>query len=291
MLKRRYGNKEEELSILGFGGIMVRDTEPAQAEELVGRGIDGGINYFDIAPGYGNAEEKLGPALEQYRNDVFLACKTGKRDAVGARKELERSLQRMRTDHFDLYQLHGMTTDEDFAEATGPGGALETFVKAREEGKVRYLGFSAHSAECALALLDHFDFDSVLFPINWAHFLNGGFGPQVVEKAEEKGAAVLALKAMAYGKVAPGTERPFAKCWYQPIEEPELQDLALRYALSKSIVAALPPGAEDFFARAIEIAEGFVPVTQSEVEELRQRAGEPIEMFRLAAAGGFPGIP
>ena len=291
MLKRRYGNKEDELSILGFGGIMVRDTEPSEADELGGRGIDSGINYFDIAPGYGNAEEKLGPALQRYRNDVFLACKTGKRDAAGAQEELERSLLRMRTDHFDLYQLHGMTTDEDFAEATGPGGALETFVRAREEGKVRYLGFSAHSAECALALLDYFDFDSVLFPINWAHFLNGGFGPQVVEKAEEKGAAVLALKAMAYGKVAPEAERPFAKCWYQPIEEPELQDLALRYSLSQPIVAALPPGAEDFFARAIDIAEGFVPVTESEVEVLRGQAGEPLQMFRLAEAGGFPGIP
>ena len=98
MLKRRYGNKEEELSILGFGGIMVRDTEPSEADELVGRGIDSGINYFDIAPGYGNAEGKLGPALQRYRNDVFLACKTGKRDAAGAQEELERSLQRMRTD-------------------------------------------------------------------------------------------------------------------------------------------------------------------------------------------------
>jgi hypothetical protein len=102
---------------------------------------------------------------------------------------------------------------------------------------------------------------------------------------------VLALKAMAYGKVAPEAERPFAKCWYQPIEEPELQDLALRYSLSQPIVAALPPGAEDFFARAIEIAEGFVPVTESEVEVLRGQAGEPLPMFRLAEVGGFPGIP
>ena len=291
MLKRRYGNKTEELSILGFGGIMVSKTEAAEAERLVGLGVDSGINYFDVAPSYGDAEEMLGPALEPYRNDVFLACKTTERSAEGARKELENSLVNMRTGHFDLYQLHAMTTQEDFDRATGPGGALETFVKAREEGKVRYLGFSAHSAECALALLDHFDFDSVLFPINWAHFLSGGgFGPQVVEKAEEKGAAVLALKAMAYGKVPEGTERPFAKCWYQPIEEPELQDLALRYALSQPIVAALPPGAQEFFARAVEIAQHFAPVTESEVEVLKGQAAAPIELFRLAAAGGFPGI-
>ena len=291
MLKRRYGDKGEELSILGFGGIMVSKTETAEADELVGKAVDSGINYFDVAPSYGNAEEMLGPALESYREGVFLACKTTERGAEGAREELESSLRNMRTDHFDLYQLHAMTTKEDFDRATGPGGALETFVKAREEGKVRYLGFSAHSAECALALFDHFDFDSVLFPINWAHFLSGGgFGPQVVEKAGEQGAAVLALKAMAYGKVAEGAEKPFAKCWYQPIEEPELQDLALRYALTQPIVAALPPGAQEFFARAVEIAQGFVPLTESEIELLKEQAEEPVAMFQVAEAGVFSGI-
>jgi len=199
MIKRRYGN-EDELSILGFGGIMVASTEAPEAERLVGMAIDSDINYFDVAPSYGNAEEMLGPALAPYRENVFLACKTTERSAEAATKELEASLRKMRTDRFDLYQLHAMTTKEDFDQAVGPGGALEAFVKARQEGKVRHLGFSAHSAECALALLDHFDFDSVLFPINWAHFLHGGFGPQVVDKAGQKGAAVLALKAMAYAK-------------------------------------------------------------------------------------------
>ena len=85
MLKRRYGDKEEELSILGFGGIMVSKVETAEAEQLVGRGIDCGINYFDVAPSYGNAEEMLGPALKPYRDGVFLACKTTDRSAAGAR--------------------------------------------------------------------------------------------------------------------------------------------------------------------------------------------------------------
>ena len=101
---------------------------------------------------------------------------------------------------------------------------------------------------------------------------------------------MLALKAMAYGKVPEGSARPFAKCWYQPVEEPELQDLALRYALSQSIVAALPPGAQEFFGRAIDIAQHFTPVTGSEVEELKRRAQEPLAMFRTAEAGGFPGF-
>ena len=178
MIKRRYGN-EDELSILGFGGILVDNTEVSEAERLVGLAIDNGINYFDVAPSYGNAEERLGPALAPYRKGVFLACKTTERGAEAARNELERSLQKMRTDYFDLYQLHMMTSQEDFDQAVGPGGALETLIAAREDGKVRHLGFSAHSVECALALLDHFDFDSVLFPINWAMFLHGGFGPRL----------------------------------------------------------------------------------------------------------------
>lgn len=280
MIKRRYGN-EDELSILGFGGILVDNTEVSEAERLVGLAIDNGINYFDVAPSYGNAEERLGPALAPYRKGVFLACKTTERGAEAARNELERSLQKMRTDYFDLYQLHMMTSQEDFDQAVGPGGALETLIAAREEGKVRHLGFSAHSVECALALLDHFDFDSVLFPINWAMFLHGGFGPQVVKKAKEKDVSVLALKAMAYGKVPAGTDKHFAKLSYNPIMDLELQELALRFTLTQSVTAALPPGAQELFEQAIDIAAHFEPLTESEVKCLKGQAKDPLAMFRL----------
>ena len=282
MIKRRYG-KEDELSILGFGGIMVDNTQRSEAESLVGLAIDSGINYFDVAPSYGNAEERLGPALEPYRKGVFLACKTTERGAEAARNELESSLQNMRTDYFDLYQLHMMTTQEDFDLAMGPGGALETLIAAREEGKVRHLGFSAHSVECALALLDRFDFDSVLFPINWAMFLHGGFGPQVVKKAKEKGVSVLALKAMAYGKVPAGTDKHFAKLSYNPIVDQEVQELALRFTLTQPVTAALPPGAQELFEQSIGIASCFEPLTESEVQSLKMLAKDPLAMFSLAA--------
>ncbi|MEM7030806.1 MAG: aldo/keto reductase, partial [Chloroflexota bacterium] len=281
MQKRPYGNTDHTLSILGFGGILVKDTDPSEAKLLVSQAIDHGINYFDVAPGYGNAEEKLGPALEPYRKDVFLACKTGQRDAITAREELERSLKRLRTDYFDLYQFHAMTTQEDFEQVTAPGGALETLVKAREEGLVRHLGFSAHSVEVTLALLDHFDFDSILFPVNWAQFLAFDFGPQVIAKAQEKGVAILALKGLANGKVAAGEERPYAKCWYEPIEDPVLADLALRYTLSQPITAALPPGAQEFFAMAIKIAERFTPISEEEIKVLEEKVPSFIPMFRL----------
>ena len=280
MIKRRYG-KEDELSILGFGGIMVDNTENSEAERLVGLAIDSGINYFDVAPSYGNAEARLGPALAPYRKDVFLACKTTERSAEAARNELESSLQKMNTDYFDLYQLHMMTTKEDFDQAMGPRGALETLVAARKEGKVRHLGFSAHSVECALKLMDQFDFDSVLFPINWAMFLHVGFGPQVVQKAKEKGISVLALKAMAYGKVPKGTDKHFSKLSYNPIMDPALQDLALRFTLTQSVTAALPPGAQELFEQSIKIAADFDPLSENEVERLKVQAKEPLAMFRL----------
>jgi predicted aldo/keto reductase-like oxidoreductase len=285
MLKRAYGKTDEQLSILGFGGILVADTAPPEAERLVGQAVDRGINYFDVAPSYGNAEERLGPALEPYRDQVFLACKTTQRDAANATGELHASLEKMRTDHFDLYQLHAMTTQEDFDQATAPGGALEAFIKARDEGLVRYLGFSAHSAETAVALLEHFPFDSVLLPINWSLYINANFGPQVVNKAQQTGAAVLALKALAYGKVETDGERAYKKCWYRPIENPELARLAFRFALSQPITAALPPGAQELFDMALDIAENFAPITPEEIAQLKSQAGASEPIFRLAAVG------
>ena len=135
MQKRPYGDSGEMLSIIGFGGIVVKDAQPDEAANLVSEAIDRGINYFDVAPRYGNAQEKLGPALERYRNDVFLACKTRERDAAGAERELHDSLKKLRTDHFDLYQMHGMTTDEDVET----GGS----VRRRGEAASRR-GFSQH---------------------------------------------------------------------------------------------------------------------------------------------------
>ncbi len=284
MEKRRYGRTDERLSVIGFGGIVVTNTEPAEASRLVGEAVDKGINYFDVAPSYGNAEACLGPALEPYRKQVFLACKTGKRDRAGAEAELRNSLQLLRTDHFDLYQLHGMTTQEDFDKAMGPGGALEAFIAAREKGLVRHLGFSAHSAEIALKLLDQFPFDSVLFPINWVNYFEANFGPQVVAKAEEKGAGRLALKAMARSRLAQGATRTYAKCWYEPIDDPDLALLSLKFTLSQPITAAIPPGDQNLFRLALSLAEKIAPITDEEVRLLRQKAKESTPLFRLAAA-------
>jgi aryl-alcohol dehydrogenase-like predicted oxidoreductase len=283
MQKRALGKTGEELSIIGFGGIIVTDVTPEEASASVAEAIDRGINYFDVAPSYGNAEERLGPALEPYRDRVFLACKTGRRDKAGAEEELHRSLERLRTDHFDLYQLHAMTSDEDFEQATGPGGALEAFVEAREQGLVRYLGFSAHSAETAIRLMDAFPFDSILFPTNYVLYSQAGFGPQVVAKAEEKGIGRLCLKAMARTSWPEGAAKTHSKCWYEPITDPEEAALALRFTLSQPVTAAIPPGHRDLFRLACDVADAFTPITDEEREELFRRAEGLNPIFRLAA--------
>jgi aryl-alcohol dehydrogenase-like predicted oxidoreductase len=241
------------------------------------------VNYFDVAPSYGDgeAEIKLGPALEPYRKDVFLACKTGKRDAKGARMELERSLTRLRTDHFDLYQFHGITSMKDVDEITGPGGAGEFFLKAREQGKVKYLGVSAHSAEAALALMDRFPLDSILFPVNYVCWQQGGFGPQILEKAKSKGMARMALKAMAHSPWESGADRTKYKyCWYRPVDDPAKAREVVRFTLSQDITAAIPPGHDSLFELAMSAAANFKPMTARESKALLASTSGVEPLFR-----------
>ncbi len=286
MEKRAYGNTGWNLSVLGFGGIIVMDTTPAEADQYVGEAINRGINYFDVAPSYGNAEERLGPALKPYRNDIFLACKTGKRDAAGAREELEHSLRQMQTEYFDLYQLHAITTSDDVAQAFGPGGAMETFIRAKAEGQIKHLGFSAHSVDAALAAMDQYPFDSLLFPFNYVTYENAGFGPQVMEAAQAKGVARLALKGMVRGPWQEGDARrsEYPKAWYEPLADRTEAEAALRYTLSLPITSALPPGDIRLFRMALDIADSFTPLSDAEQEALHAQAQTEKPLFELAAA-------
>ena len=190
--RRSLGKTGEKLSILGLGGVVVMNATEEQASQRVEEAIDHGINYFDVAPSYGNAEDMMGPALAAYRKNVFLACKTTERTQAGAAAELERSLRKMRTDHFDLYQLHAVTKLEEVETIFKPDGALKALLDGRKDGKIRFIGFSAHSVEAALALMQRFDFDTILFPINYATWHAGNFGPQVLAKAQEKKMGILA---------------------------------------------------------------------------------------------------
>jgi aryl-alcohol dehydrogenase-like predicted oxidoreductase len=280
--KRSLGRTGEMLSMIGFGGIVVKGAKPGDASILVKLAIDSGINYFDVAPSYGDAEIKLGPALEPYRKNVFLACKTTKRTKDEARAELEQSLQHLRTDHFDLYQFHAVTTLKEVNTILGPGGAMETFQEARKEGKIRFIGFSAHSVEAAMALMDRFDFDTILFPVNYATWHAGNFGPQVLARAQEKKMGILALKAMAKGPWPAGADRTrFSKCWYEPFSTQDDARMGLRFTLSHPVTAAIPPGEAELFRMALTLSDRLEPLKMSEIMTIKEKALKENPLFKF----------
>jgi diketogulonate reductase-like aldo/keto reductase len=276
------------ISIVGLGGISLVGMKQEEANRLVAEAIDRQVNYVDIAPSYGKgeAEQKMGPALEPFRKDVFLACKTGERKAEGARRELEQSLKNLRTDHFDLYQLHGISKMEEVETVTSPGGALETLVNARESGLIRYIGFSAHLEEAALALCDRFAFDSVLFPVNFVCYSQGHFGPRLIAKAGEKGMRLLALKALALRPWTAADDRgSYPHCWYKPIDDPSLARKALRFTLGEGVTALIPPGDARMVRLAISLAgEIETPLTEGERQPLFQAARGIEPVFKTAPA-------
>ncbi len=277
--KRGLGQTGAMLSVIGFGGIVVRDATPEQATERVRTAIDRGVNYFDVAPAYGNAEEMLGPALAPFRKDVFLACKTKERSRAAALADLDRSLARLQTGHFDLYQLHAVKTAADLEQILAPGGALEAMAAARRSGRARFLGFSAHSVEAAQTLMDRFDFDTILFPVSYRSWEAGNFGPQVLEMAQKKKMGILALKALVKGPRPRGSGHdPRPKVWYEPFDDPAEAKLALRFTLAHPVTAAIPPGDENLFRMALDLALDLEPLSEAEALTLKRAAlaGEPL---------------
>jgi predicted aldo/keto reductase-like oxidoreductase len=228
----------------------------------------------------------LGPALEPHRKGVFLACKTQKRSRDEANAELEQSLRRMRTDHFDLYQFHAVTKVQEVEAILGPGGAMEAYQAARKAGKIRFIGFSAHSVEAALALMKGYDFDTILYPINYATWHAGNFGPQVLEAARKKGMGILALKSMARQPWQDKAERSrHPKCWYEPFEKPEDILMGMRFTLSHPVTAAIPPGDESIFEIALSVAPKFAPLTAKEAEEIKRKGLSTQPLFKFPAEG------
>ena len=281
--KRNLGKTGEKLSIVGFGGLSLNQVEQSVCNDSVSMAMDRGVNYFDVAPEYGDAEERMGIALQGKRDRVFLSCKTGKRDKSGAEAELHRSLTRLKTDHFDLYQLHHIRSKDETEQALGPGGAMEAFVEAKQKGLVRFLGFSAHTTKAALLAMESFPFDTIMFPVNFMEWLKIGFGPPVVKKAKEKGMGIIAIKPMFGGLWPPGGERPQRKWqfgWYKPVSDPVEVDLALRFTLSQPVTTVVPPSD----VRLIRLATDVVPrtarpLTDPERDKLRELAKPLVSYF------------
>ncbi len=276
--KRILGKTGEQVSMIAFGGIVVMNAEPAHAAQVVREAVARGINYFDVAPTYGDAELKLGPALKPYRDKVFLACKTQKRDKAGAEQEMRESLKRLQTDRFDLYQLHAITdVKEDVEAALGKGGAMEAILAAKRQGMIRYIGFSAHSAEAALAAMREFEFDTAMYPVNFVCHYRSGFETEVLAEARGRGMGIIALKALAKQRWQ-GPKR-YEKCWYEPVDERELARKALSWTLAQGVSVAIPPGEEELWRMAVELGPECGEPTDIELAELQQVASRSEAIF------------
>jgi aryl-alcohol dehydrogenase-like predicted oxidoreductase len=233
--QRTLGKTGVAVSAVGLGGEGVLRTRGRQAEAvaLVRRALDLGITYFESARAYAGSEGYLGQALGSDRRSVFLATKSHARRDRGARAHLDESLALLRTDWLDLWFVHDVRTRQDLDILTGPGGALETFDKARRNGLARFVGVSGHQDPAILAeALDLFDFDCVLLPVNPAEACAGAFSDLVVPKARHRGLGVIAMKTLCRGLVTripgyPGTA-PF-----------------LRYALGVQGVCVASVGCDD----------------------------------------------
>jgi aryl-alcohol dehydrogenase-like predicted oxidoreductase len=280
---RSLGRTGRKVSVVAYGGLALTHGTQEEGTASLHRAFDQAVNYFDVAPAYGNgeAETKMGIGLQGLdRSRYLLACKTKKRDAAGAREELERSLTRLKTDHFDVYQFHCFIRPAEVDQVCGPGGALETVLKARDEGKVRAIGFSAHTTKAALRALESFRFDTVMFPINYVEYFTRGFGREVLAAAQQQDLPVLAIKAMSAG-AWPKDAKKERNWWYRSLEEQAEIDLAYRWTLSlPGVVMGYSPSWLDLQDKAIAAGRAYRPATDADAAQMEQMAQNTGSLFK-----------
>ena len=276
-LKRTLGKTGYEVFPVAYGGIVSMKDGQAPSDNYVSWAIDHGVNYFDVAPSYQDAEEKLGNSLRPYRKDVYLACKTNCRLKKDAEIEFANSLKLLHTDWFDTYQLHGLASVAEVETAFGPGGVMELMRRVKEEGLVRRLGITCHSEKAALRAIELFDFDSVLFPFNWHMNLAHGMGSRLIKVAKEKNMGVLAMKQLIERAWKDGDDAMrarFPKSWCKPIdlENTALRLAAIKYTLSLGPDILIPPGDFENFSFVVEHIEECLanPLTDADLAFLKE---------------------
>jgi aryl-alcohol dehydrogenase-like predicted oxidoreductase len=286
MRKNVLGKTNLEVSMIGCGGIMFMSQPPELARRVVPEAIDQGVNYFDVAPSYGDAELKLGPALKPYRDKVYLACKTTARDKAGAAREIENSLKRLETDHFDVYQLHAITdVEKDVKAALGKNGAMEAILEAKKQGIIRNIGFSAHSPQAALAAIREFDFDTMMYPINFCTHFKEEFEVDPLAQAKKRNMGIICIKSLATQRWPEGSpERDqFPNCWYQPITDPQIARIALSWSLEQGPDIILSPGSDRLLKMAVDLAPALKPLTPEESNQLKALCAKYTPIFEKTA--------
>jgi aryl-alcohol dehydrogenase-like predicted oxidoreductase len=221
-----------------FGAAALSAVSQEDADRTLVYIAERGINHIDTAASYGDAELRLGPFLERHRDGFFLATKTGERTREAAYTEINRSLERMRTDHLDLIQLHNLVDEAEWRTAFGPGSALEAAVQARDEGLVSHIGVTGHGVTVArqhIRSLAEFDFASVLLPYNFPMTRNQAYlddFEELIEICQQRDVAVQTIKSIT--RAPWGDKEQTTSTWYEPLQDQDAIDVAVHWVLGRT---------------------------------------------------------
>jgi aryl-alcohol dehydrogenase-like predicted oxidoreductase len=259
MERRRLGRTGHRSSVVTFGAAAIGRVGQGEADRAIEAALEAGVNHVDVAPSYGEAELRLRPWLARARDRVFLGCKTRERTRAGARADLRRSLERLGTDRLDLYQLHAVSKPADLDECTRSGGALEALVEAREAGLVRWLGITGHTHQAPathLEALRRFDFDTVMFPLNFVLWAMPDYrrdAEALLAACQARDVGVHVIKAVAKD---PWGSRPRTHTtWYEPFTDQAVVDQAVAFVLSRPVTTLASVGDVTVLPRVLRAAE------------------------------------
>jgi len=265
-------------SVLIYGGAALAAVDQATADRSVRLALDAGINHFDVAASYGDAELRLGPWMPRIRERVFLATKTERRDRDGAWAQINQSLGRLQTDHVDLIQIHAVGDLAELDRVTGPGGSLEAAVRARDEGLAGAVGITGHGHQAPAThreALRRFGFDTVLTPLSSVLSRDPAYRSDyeaLVAELQAQDAALMVIKAVARRNWPEAAERGYAT-WYEPFDDQERITAAVAWALSHQEVTGIAtPGDVRLLPPLIEAERRLGQTSVDEAEEVLARA-------------------
>jgi aryl-alcohol dehydrogenase-like predicted oxidoreductase len=260
--RQPFGRTGHTSSRLIFGSYALYRATQAEADRVLELLLAHGVNHIDTAPMYGHAEKRIGRWMDAHRDHFFLATKSRSRTAEGAWKDLQGSLERLRVDRIDLWQMHGLTNPAGWERAMGPGGTLEAFVEARDRGLVRFLGVTGHGVKTPamhLRSLERFDFDAVMLPFNHALMQNPRYAAgwaALMALCRRRNVALQTMKAIAW-QPCRGRSQTYNTYFYEPLEEQEAIDAAVHWLLGHPGIFIATTGDVRLLPRVLEAAGRF----------------------------------
>ena len=283
METRRFGRTGHMSTIAIFGAAAFWEISQEDADKVMEQVIEAGINHIDIAPSYGQAEQRVGPWMPRERDRFFLGCKTMERTKQGAWDEMQRSRKLLQTETFDLYQCHAITTMEELDSITMTGGALEAFVEARQHGLIKHIGITGHGADAPniyLEALKRFDFDSVLFPLNFVQMANPEFrknAEELIKTCKTKDVGTMVIKTITKGPW--GEKQKTATTWYEPFDKTNEIQRAVNFALSYDVTGLCTAGDTRILPMVLKACENFERLDNSGINEMIQSGQQYEPLF------------